>query len=162
MDVEGKLDPSSPYYLSSGDQPGNVITHVVLKGDNYVVRARVLTPEVYLPFFDEAKKLWDFLKRNFCLASGLRIQKLRADITDSKQHKNMSIDDYYNLLMDLWDDLDRLKPLHACVCGLCTCNVSGKFAVDRDEEKLHKFYIGIDDDLYATVRTNLLSQNHLP
>ncbi|KAL2943033.1 Arginine--tRNA ligase [Bienertia sinuspersici] len=93
MDVEGKLDPSSPYYLSSGDQPGNVITHVVLKGDNYVVRARVLTPEVYkklldwgtvysmlvswvtrtmdskiatsLPFFDEAKKHWDFFEKKF-------------------------------------------------------------------------------------------------
>ncbi|KAL2903852.1 Retrovirus-related Pol polyprotein from transposon TNT 1-94 [Bienertia sinuspersici] len=208
MDVGGKLDPSSPYYLSSGDQPGNVITHVVLKGDNYVVWARAMTLALKsrrkfvfvdgtitkptekkklldwetvnsmlvswitrtmdskiatsLPFFDEAKKLWDFLEKKFCVASGPRIQKLRADITDCKQHKNMSIDDYYNRLMALWEDLDSLKPLHACVCGLCTCNVSGKFAADREEEKLHQFYIGIDDELYAAVRTNLLSQKPPP
>lgn len=38
-----KPDPSSPYYLGTGDQPGNLISHVTLKGDNYVAWARALT-----------------------------------------------------------------------------------------------------------------------
>ncbi|GAA0156465.1 hypothetical protein LIER_38274 [Lithospermum erythrorhizon] len=34
-DNEGKIDSASPYYLGSGDQPGNLITHVLLQNDNY-------------------------------------------------------------------------------------------------------------------------------
>lgn len=38
-----KIDPSSVYYLGSGDQPGNLITHVILKGDNYLAWSRAIT-----------------------------------------------------------------------------------------------------------------------
>ncbi|KAL2905464.1 Retrovirus-related Pol polyprotein from transposon TNT 1-94 [Bienertia sinuspersici] len=40
---DGKLDPSSPFYLGAGDQPGNLITHVTLKGDNYLAWSRAIT-----------------------------------------------------------------------------------------------------------------------
>uniref|UniRef100_A0A803LHY3 Retrotransposon Copia-like N-terminal domain-containing protein n=1 Tax=Chenopodium quinoa TaxID=63459 RepID=A0A803LHY3_CHEQI len=43
MGDEGKLDPSSPFYLGAGDQPGNLITHVVLKPDNYLAWSRAIT-----------------------------------------------------------------------------------------------------------------------
>ena len=46
----------------------------------------------------------------------------------------------------LYDDLVRLKPLHGCTCGLCFCDVPGKFFPDRDEEKLHQFHISVDND----------------
>ena len=74
----------------------------------------------------------------------------------------MSVDAYYTLLMSLYDELNRLKPLHTCTCGLCTCDVAGKFAADRDEERLHQFLIGIDDDVFGIVRSNLLSHTPLP
>lgn len=74
----------------------------------------------------------------------------------------MSVEEYYNKLMGSYDYLVRLKPLHICGCGKCTCDVAGKFALDREEEKLHQFYIGIDDDFYDTVRSNLLSRVPAP
>ena len=74
----------------------------------------------------------------------------------------MSIDDYYTRLIGLYDELDRLKPLHACACGNCTCDVAGRLATDREEEKLRQFLIGINDELYATIRSNLLSTSPLP
>lgn len=43
MTGEDKIDSSSPYFLGSGDQPGNLITHITLKGDNYVAWARAIT-----------------------------------------------------------------------------------------------------------------------
>lgn len=70
----------------------------------------------------------------------------------------MSVDDYYNTLMGLFDDLNQLKPPHGCECGKCTCNLAEKYAKDKEEEKLHQFLISVNDELYATVRTNLLSQ----
>lgn len=74
----------------------------------------------------------------------------------------MPMADYYNALMGLNDDLSRLKPLHGCTCSMRTCNVAAKFAADCEEEKLHQFYIGVDDDLYSIVHSNLLSQQPPP
>ncbi|XP_062099863.1 uncharacterized protein LOC133805717 [Humulus lupulus] len=172
MADDGKTDPHSPYYLGSMDQPGNMITHVILSNDNYIAWARAiklslkarrkfvfvdgtitkpvekkkqldwetvnsmlvswitrtLDPKLAasIPFHDEAKRLWDYLEKHFCVAN------------------------------------DRLKPLHACECGHCTCDVAGRFVADREEEKLHQFLIGIDDELYATVCSNLLSTSPPP
>lgn len=38
-----KIEPTSPFYLGSRDQPGNFITHVILKGDNYLAWIRSIT-----------------------------------------------------------------------------------------------------------------------
>lgn len=82
-----------------------------------------------------------------------QFQQLRGDITACKQLKSMSMKDYYSQLMGLFDDPARLKPLHGCTYGkCCLCDVTGRFVVDRKKEKLHQFFIGVDDDLYATVR----------
>ncbi|KAL2923000.1 Outer capsid protein mu-1, partial [Bienertia sinuspersici] len=58
-----------------------------------------------------------------------------------------------------WNELHRLKPLHTCSCGKCTYDVVDKFHKECEREHLHQFYIGIDDELYAGVRTNILSQS---
>ncbi|KAL2906542.1 50S ribosomal protein L5 [Bienertia sinuspersici] len=112
-----------------------------------------------IPFHDDAKRLWEYLERRFCVANGPRIQQLRAQISDCRQSKTMTIEAYYTKLLGLYDELNRLKPLHVCSCGLCTSNVAGKFVEDRREEIFHQFLIGIDDDYYANVRSNLLSQS---
>lgn len=204
MADDGKIDTQSPFYLGSGDQPGNYITNDVLKGDNFVAWSRSVTLALKsrrkfgfingtitkptdstkhldwetvnsmivswltrtmdakvaasIPYHEEARPLWLYLERKFMNASGPRIQQLRAAITSCKQDKGMSIDDYSNCLTDLWDELDRLKPLHTCSCGLCTCTLPEKFAADRDEERFHQFLIGVDDELYSSVRSNVLSQ----
>lgn len=43
MEDTGKLDPSCLFYLGAGVQPGNTITNVVLKGDNYLAWSRAIT-----------------------------------------------------------------------------------------------------------------------
>ncbi|XP_048501481.1 uncharacterized protein LOC125497827 [Beta vulgaris subsp. vulgaris] len=163
MSEEGKIDPAHPYYLGAGDQPGNLITHLVLKGDNYLVWSRAITLSLRprrkfvfvdgtitkptkkkklldwekvnsmlvswllrsldtklaatVPYFEEVKKLWDYLEQRFCDSNGPRLQQLRSQITDCKQTKGMSVEDYYTKLMGLFDDLTRLKPPHGCECG---------------------------------------------
>ncbi|GAA0156467.1 hypothetical protein LIER_38275 [Lithospermum erythrorhizon] len=64
----------------------------------------------------------------------------------------MSVEEYYNKLIGLFDELARLKPLHRCSCGHCTCNLVGRFQEDREEEKLHQFLVGVDDDLMSNLR----------
>lgn len=199
---------TSPYYLGSGDQPGNLITHVILTGDNYSTWARAITlslkarrkygfingtltkpkdkilvldwetvnsmlvswilrsidPKLVgtIPFHEEAKRLWDYLEKRFFVANGPRLQQLRAFIVNCKQGKTQSLEDYYSKLINLYDDLARLKPLHSCECGGCTCNVAEQYARDGAEEMLHQFFISDDDEAYGGVRSNLLSQNPIP
>ncbi|KAL2895026.1 Carbonic anhydrase 2 [Bienertia sinuspersici] len=43
MSTDIKIGISSPCYLGSGDQPSNLITHVILKPDNYVAWSRAIT-----------------------------------------------------------------------------------------------------------------------
>lgn len=40
---EWSVTATSPYYLGSGDQPGNIITHVIFTGENYMGWARAMT-----------------------------------------------------------------------------------------------------------------------
>ncbi|GAA0161673.1 hypothetical protein LIER_39277 [Lithospermum erythrorhizon] len=74
----------------------------------------------------------------------------------------MSLEDYYNTLTALFDELARLKPPHTCSCGNCACGVVTKYEADHAEERLHQFLVGVDDDLYGVVRSNLLSRQRLP
>ncbi|GAA0140818.1 hypothetical protein LIER_44052 [Lithospermum erythrorhizon] len=74
----------------------------------------------------------------------------------------MSVDDYYNKLITLFDKFERLKMPHNCSCGKCTCGVITRYEADRDEERLHQFLLGVDDDLYGVVRSNLLSRVPMP
>ncbi|CAH9086436.1 unnamed protein product [Cuscuta epithymum] len=115
-----------------------------------------------LPFYDEARALWVYLENRFSVANGPRLQQLRASITGCRQSKMMIVDAYCTTLMGYYDELNRLKPLYACSCGLCTCGLAAKYAADREEEQLHQFLIGIDDEVYGTVRSNLLSHSPLP
>lgn len=93
------------------------------------------------------------------MANGPRLQQLRAAIVSCTQHQQMSIEEYYTRLMALYDELNRLLPSPSCGCSQCLCDVNGKLAAAREEEILHQFFIGLDDDLYGTIRSNLLSHS---
>ncbi|GAA0152820.1 hypothetical protein LIER_11202 [Lithospermum erythrorhizon] len=42
-EVDVKIDPASPYFLGSGDQPENLITHVILRKNTYSGWSRAIT-----------------------------------------------------------------------------------------------------------------------
>ncbi|XP_021717914.1 uncharacterized protein LOC110685695 [Chenopodium quinoa] len=106
--ANNKIDPASPFYLGSGDQPDNLITHVILKVTWFVdgtiskptEKKKMLDCETVnsmlvfwilkaiepklaasIPYFEEAKKLWVYLEKRFCEANGPRLQQLHVVIT---------------------------------------------------------------------------------
>uniref|UniRef100_A0A803KVU3 Retrotransposon Copia-like N-terminal domain-containing protein n=1 Tax=Chenopodium quinoa TaxID=63459 RepID=A0A803KVU3_CHEQI len=143
---DGKIDPSSPFYLGAGNQPGNLITHVVLKSYNYLPWSRAITLSLKsrrkFGFLDgtinkpaEKKKLLDWDTVNSMLVSWILRAidpKIALLSLTSRRQRNYGT---------MKRDFVRLVAF-----------------LDREEEKLHQFLIGIDDDKYALVRTNLLSQ----
>ncbi|WVY91044.1 hypothetical protein V8G54_036558 [Vigna mungo] len=74
----------------------------------------------------------------------------------------MTIVTYYGKLKKLWEELGNFEQIPSCKCGLCKCNLGSTLEKKREEEKVHKFLMGLDETVYATVRSNLLAQDPLP
>ena len=70
-----------------------------------------------IPFHDKARILWAYVERRYCVVNGPRVQHLRAAITECRQGKTQSLEDYCTKLISLFDEFARLKPLHLCECN---------------------------------------------
>ena len=198
----------SPYDLNSNDNPGNIITQVQLRGENYEEWARAMrtslrarrkwgfvegtvgqpkkgTTELEdwwtvqsmlvswilntiepslrstISYVENAKDLWNDIRERFSIANGPRIHQLKTELADCKQG-GMTIVAYYSKLKTLWDELANYEQIQVCTCGGCTCNISTKLEKRREEEKVHQFLMGLDDAIYGTVRSSLLTYDPLP
>lgn len=86
----------------------------------------------------------------------------KAELVECKQ-EGLTIVTYYGKLeKKLWEELVNYDHILTCKYGLCTCNINNKITKKREEEKVHQFLMGLDDTLYGTVQSNLLSHNHMP
>lgn len=197
----------SPYYLSASDNPGNIITQVQLKGDNYDEWARAIRtalrakkkfgfvdgsmkepakePELddwwtvnsmivswilntieptlrsTITHMEVAKKLWDDIKERFSVGNRPRVHQLKSELAECKQ-RGMTLLSYYGKLKLIWEELANYEQYPICSCGGCTCELEAKLNKKREEERLHQFLMGLDDTIYGSVRSNILSTDPLP
>ncbi|XP_021738472.1 uncharacterized protein LOC110704970 [Chenopodium quinoa] len=123
----------------------------------------IIDPEVRssLSKFREAKSLWEHLKKRFAQTNGPRIQQLRSSIAKCEQSRSMSVSVYYGKLHSLWQELDHHEPLLSCSC--CSKCIAGQLdEARREKSKLHDFLMGLYPDFYASLWSNILSQDPLP
>ncbi|RVW82461.1 Retrovirus-related Pol polyprotein from transposon RE2 [Vitis vinifera] len=202
-----KREMNSPFFLGTGDRPGDFITPTRSRGDNYddwasdiqlALEARrkfeflegtitgpqppytqsdwntvnamlvswitnTIDPEVKstLSKFRDAKRLWEHLKQRYAMVNGPRIQQLKTSIAKCEQSKSMSVTTYYGQLNVLWEELFKHEPLISCTC-CSSCTAASLHQARREQGKLHDFLMGLNTDLYAQLRTNILSQDPLP
>ncbi|PNX90903.1 hypothetical protein L195_g047031, partial [Trifolium pratense] len=104
------LTPTSPYYLSSSDNPGTPLVSVTLKGENHRTWARsmktALRAKVKLGFIDgtitkPGKKTADYL--NWEKADSM-VMAWIINATDPKLHGSIS---HATTARDLWLDLEE-------------------------------------------------------
>lgn len=88
---------------------------------------------VTIPLHDNAKDLWDYLERGYCVANEPRIQQICRN-HGLQKNETMTVDAYYTKLMRLFDELARLKLLPTCERKKYECGMSLKFSKDRDDE----------------------------
>lgn len=112
-------------------------------------------------YLETAKELWDDIEERFSVVNGPRIQQLKSDLAHCKQG-SLSMVAYYGKLKALWDDLANYEQVLICTCKGCTCGIQAKLEKRREEEKSHTFLMGLDDELYGTVRSNLLATDPIP
>ncbi|KAJ1684878.1 hypothetical protein LUZ63_016268 [Rhynchospora breviuscula] len=109
-----------------------------------------------IAYFETVKELWDDLRERFSVGNALRIHQLKADITATKQN-GQSVVAYYTCLKSMWDELSQYSRVSVCTCKGCTCNAAAELAKEREEERTHQFLMGLDDAVFGTVRSNILS-----
>jgi Retrotransposon gag protein len=110
---------------------------------------------------ETAKNLWDDLREHFSIENAPHIYQLKAEIAAAKQ-QGQSVVAYFTRLKSMWDELSNYSRIPVCKCGGCTCNVSIELVKEREDEKTHQFLMGLDDSIFGTVRSNMLSMDSLP
>jgi len=81
---------------------------------------------------------------------------LKAEIVSCKQNKQ-DIVDFFSRLVGLWNELDGYIKIPACTCGS-----AAKITKLFEDEKVHQFLMGLDDEPYSVVRTQILAMDPLP
>lgn len=105
---------------------------------------------------DVAQDLWEHLKKHFSVMNDPRIQQIKAELACYKQ-RGLAIKAYYGKLTCIWDSLASYRSLRTCKCGNCVCDLGTIQKADREEDKVHQFLFGLDDQL-RDVRSSLVAR----
>ena len=114
-----------------------------------------------ITYTDLAKDLWDELQQRFSIANGPRIQEIKAAIMNCRQ-QGQSVMAYYGKLKKFWDELNNYERIPVCECRGCTCNITSTLIKKQEDEKVHQFIMGLDDVVFGTICSNILSTEPLP
>ncbi|PKI78821.1 hypothetical protein CRG98_000781 [Punica granatum] len=158
------VDVTSPYFVNYSDNPGVALIPAVLDGQNCQTWAkatiRALEAKNKTGFIDgsgavvhanDAKMMWDEIKQQFARGNAPRGQQIKTSICNLKQ-SGQQVVDYYSKLKSLWDELEGYLKTAECSCGGCTCGAVDQMARNKEVDKLHQFLMGLDTDIFATVR----------
>jgi gag-polypeptide of LTR copia-type/Retrotransposon gag protein len=114
-----------------------------------------------IAYAETVKELWDDLKERFAIGNATRVHQLKADIAAARQ-QGQSVVAYFTRLKSMWDELSNYSKLPVCICHGCTCDMVIELVKEREDEKTHQFLMGLDDAVFGTVRSNILSMEPLP
>ncbi|XP_058008204.1 uncharacterized protein LOC131182873 [Hevea brasiliensis] len=110
---------------------------------------------------ENVKDLWEDIKQRFSIGNGPRMQQLRSDLANYRQ-EGQPIVSYFGRLKTLWDEINNYDQIPVCICAGCRCNLTIELERKREEERVHQFLMGLDEEGYGTVRSNILSTEPLP
>ncbi|KAK4429083.1 hypothetical protein Salat_1208300 [Sesamum alatum] len=110
---------------------------------------------------ENVKDLWEDLRQRFSIGNGPRVQQLKADIANCKQ-AGQAVVSYYGQLKMMCDELVSYEPIPVCQCSGCKCNITAELMKKQENERIHQFLMGLDDAVFGTVRSNILSMEPIP
>ncbi|XP_019189560.1 PREDICTED: uncharacterized protein LOC109183989 [Ipomoea nil] len=112
-------------------------------------------------YMDNAKDVWNDLKKRFAQQDPQRISSLQHEIYCLKQG-SLSVSEYYTKCRALWEQMNELRPLPMCRCNpRCSCNLLEEIRTEREVDQIIKFLQGLNDE-YNSLKTNVLVLDPLP
>lgn len=105
-----------------------------------------------------AKELWLDLKERYSIFNnGPRLNQLKSEYQLLRQ-REMSVVSYYNKFNTLWYELYGSEYL---TYG-CTCAAAAKLRARMERDKTRDFVLGLDDEQYSHLRTQILGMDPFP
>ncbi|KAJ0779316.1 putative RNA-directed DNA polymerase [Helianthus annuus] len=116
-----------------------------------------VSEELYLGhvYSKTASEVWNELKETYDKVDGSIVFDLYQRINSFSQN-GMSVAEYYHKLNIMWKQMDQILQI-----PVCTCNASKQYNDFSHLIKLMQFLMGLDN-VYQSVRTNLLIKDPLP
>ncbi|KAL6320733.1 hypothetical protein AAG906_008733 [Vitis piasezkii] len=90
--------------------------------------------------FDDAKSAWDMLTKRYSTTHGSMKYQLVVELHQLRQEPGQSINDYYDQLRFIWDQIDLSDPTWAC------SKDAQQYASIRDEFRLYEFLMSLHKD----------------
>ncbi|XP_068491910.1 uncharacterized protein [Phaseolus vulgaris] len=144
-----------PYDLNASDNPGNIITQVQLRGENYDEWARAVKISL------RARRKWGFIDGTHIqpedeapdLEDWWTVQSMIISwILNTIEPSLRSTVAYAETAHNFWEDIKE---------RFSACGIGAQLEKRREEEKVHQLLMGLDDASYETVRSNILASNPL-
>ncbi|RVX23723.1 hypothetical protein CK203_000416 [Vitis vinifera] len=105
--------------------------------------------------FDDAKSAWDMLAKRYSTTHGSMKYQLVVELHQLKQEPGQSINDYYDQLRFIWDQIDLSDPTWAC------SKDAQQYASIRDEFRLYEFLMSLHKG-FEPIRGRLLNRSPAP
>ncbi|RVW75220.1 Retrovirus-related Pol polyprotein from transposon TNT 1-94 [Vitis vinifera] len=105
--------------------------------------------------FDDAKSAWYMLTKRYSTTHGSMKYQLVVELHQLKQEPGQSINDYYDQLRFIWDQIDLSDPTWAC------SKDAQQYASIRDEFRLYEFLMSLHKD-FEPIRGQLLNRSPAP
>jgi len=106
-------------------------------------------------YANSAHAMWENIRKCYSVPRVPRMHKLKAEIT-SCQQGNMEVVEFLAKLMSLWNELGK----YVCVPE-CKCWAAEKMLKMAENDKVHQFLMGLDDDAHSTAHSQILALDTL-
>ena len=112
-------------------------------------------------YVDTAPLMWTHLKKRYLVSNAPKIHQFKTKLAECKQGGSEVVE-FFSKLMGLWSELENQVRFPCCTCGKCECNISKQLIKMIEEEKAHQFLMGLNNEVYANIRGQILAINLLP
>jgi len=105
--------------------------------------------------------MWMNLEQRYAVTNIPKVHRLKASMAECKQG-GMEVVDFYAKLASLWSELENHVRAPRCTCYKCECNINTRLDKAAEEEKSHQFLMGLNDDVYSAIRSQILGLEPMP
>ncbi|XP_019149892.1 PREDICTED: uncharacterized protein LOC109146696 [Ipomoea nil] len=112
-------------------------------------------------YMDDAKEVWNDLRKRFAQRDALRISILQGEIYALKQG-SFTVNEYYTKCRALWEQMNELRPIPICKClPRGSCDLLAEIKSEREVDRIIRFLQGLNDE-FNSLKSNVLVLDPLP
>ena len=114
-----------------------------------------------IAYVDTTMLMWTNLKKHYVVSNVPKIEQLKTKLAECKEGGSEVVE-FFSRVMGFWSDLENQVQYPRCTCGKCECKIGEQLIKMAEEEKAHQFLIGLNDEIYANLRGQILTIEPLP